>query len=255
MWIHSETRPWHDKNIQSITTHFSRVYIKQYWHFQRVPSKLNHRKNLFQSRYHTIMTLSECLIDLFKTHIKQHSHFHRVITKQNIKHFFESLNVHLNRQKKSQTENSQLKVRLAYTHETDNFAINYSWIFMTGHWWLYGRKWPSIYPPLPKVILVPQNTQGTKKFKFSQPLAARYKKKFSPTKKIYLWVGVYTMENKNTKTDYHEVVRVGDQKWEMVEITNTIVFFVWDSCSLFFIQGISKSHLEKINLPKRPIPT
>ena len=44
------------------------------------------------------------------------------------------------------------------------------------------------------------------------------------------------MENKNTKTDYEEVVRVGDQKWEMVEITITIIFwFVWDSYSLFFI--------------------
>ena len=30
------------------------------------------------------------------------------------------------------------------------------------------------------------------------------------------------MENNNTNTDYHKVVRVGDQKWEIVEIT--IVF-------------------------------
>ena len=37
--------------------------------------------------------------------------------------------------------------------------------------------------------------------------------------------GVYTMENKDTKTDYQEVVRVGDQKWEMVEITIRIIFF------------------------------
>ena len=36
---------------------------------------------------------------------------------------------------------------------------------------------------------------------------------FSPTKKIFVggWE-IYTMENKNTKTDYEEVVRVGDQK-------------------------------------------
>ena len=33
------------------------------------------------------------------------------------------------------------------------------------------------------------------------------------------------MENKDTKTDYQEVVRVGDQKLEMVEITITIFFF------------------------------
>ena len=26
----------------------------------------------------------------------------------------------------SQTENSQVKVRIAYTHETNNFAVNYS---------------------------------------------------------------------------------------------------------------------------------
>ena len=43
------------------------------------------------------------------------------------------------------------------------------------------------------------------------------------------------MENKTAKTDYEEVVRAGDQKWEMVEITIRIIFFVWDSYSLFFI--------------------
>ena len=31
------------------TKQFSRVYIKQYWHFQRVPFKLNQIKNFFQS--------------------------------------------------------------------------------------------------------------------------------------------------------------------------------------------------------------
>ena len=66
------------------TTHFSRAYIKQYWHtesyreltgkqyytlfqylyqailrwdFQRFPSKLNYNKKLFQSSYCTILTL------------------------------------------------------------------------------------------------------------------------------------------------------------------------------------------------------
>ena len=51
------------------------------------------------------------------------------------------------------------------------------------------------------------------------------------------------MENKDTKTDYQEVVRLGDQKWEMemVEIT------VCDSYSLFlYIQGIFKPHLKKV---------
>ena len=41
------------------TTHFSWVYIKQYWHFHRVPSKLNHSKKFFQSPYHTKLTLSD----------------------------------------------------------------------------------------------------------------------------------------------------------------------------------------------------
>ena len=59
--------------------------------------------------------------------------------------------------------------------------------------------------------------------------------------------GVYTMENNDTKTDWQEVVRVGDQKWEMVEITIRIIFFVWDSYSLLlYMQGILKSHLKKI---------
>ena len=32
------------------------------------------------------------------------------------------------------------------------------------------------------------------------------------------------MENKDRKTDYQQVVRVGDQKWEMVEMTIGIFF-------------------------------
>ena len=31
--------------------------------------------------------------------------------------------------------------------------------------------------------------------------------------------GVYTMENKDTNTDYQKVVRVMDQMWDTVEIT------------------------------------
>ena len=54
------------------------------------------------------------------------------------------------------------------------------------------------------------------------------------------------MENKNTNTDYHKFVRVGNQKWEIVEITIKIIFFfAWDLYSLFFIQEIFKSHLKK----------
>ena len=36
--------------------------------------------------------------------------------------------------------------------------------------------------------------------------------------------GVYAMENKDIKTDYQKVFRVGEQKSEMVEITIGIIF-------------------------------
>ena len=60
------------------------------------------------------------------------------------------------------------------------------------------------------------------------------------------------MGNRDTKTDYQEVVSVGDQKWETAEITIRIIFFVWDSYSLFlYIQRIFKSHLKKITYTQR----
>ena len=38
------------------------------------------------------------------------------------------------------------------------------------------------------------------------------------------------MEYNNINTDYHELVRVADQKWEIVEITIGMFFFffAWD---------------------------
>ena len=64
------------------------------------------------------------------------------------------------------------------------------------------------------------------------------------------------MENNNTNTDHHKFVRVGDQKVEIVEITIWIILFAWDLYSLFFIQGVFKSHLKnKSTPPKVPIPT
>ena len=36
------------------------------------------------------------------------------------------------------------------------------------------------------------------------------------------------MENNDANTDYHKFVTVGDQKWEIVEITIGITFFAWD---------------------------
>ena len=74
-----------------------------------------------------------------------------------------------------------------------------------------------------------------KKFQiFPAPRYKIWKKLLAPQKK-YLWLRVYTMENKDTKTEYQEVVTVGNQKWwEMAEITFGIIFFVWDAYSLFF---------------------
>ena len=68
-------------NYIYIVKTFFRVHITQQWHSLRVTIPNN--------------------IDIFRTNIKQYSHFHRVVTnsKHNSKHFFESLNGHLNRQK------------------------------------------------------------------------------------------------------------------------------------------------------------
>ena len=54
------------------------------------------------------------------------------------------------------------------------------------------------------------------------------------------------MENKDTKTDYQEVVRVGDQKWKKGGITIGNFFF-WDSYSLFFI------YVENFEVPPEKI--
>ena len=94
---------WHFQIVTgNNTTHFSRVHIKQYWHFQRVPSKLNYSKNVFQSSYHTILTLSECYYQTILTFLELISngiHTFTELLPNNSKHFFESFNGHLNRQK------------------------------------------------------------------------------------------------------------------------------------------------------------
>ena len=81
------------------TTRLSRVYIKQYWHFQRVPSKLNYSKNLFQSTYHTVMTLSESyhqtILTVYQTVFTLSQSYYQTI----VNTVSESLNGHLNRQK------------------------------------------------------------------------------------------------------------------------------------------------------------
>ena len=75
------------------------------------------------------------------------------------KHFFESFNGHLHKQKIIKEKILKQKCeKLACTHEANNFAINCSWVYMIGHWWLYGRKWPRL--PLPKNKLGPSNVEG-----------------------------------------------------------------------------------------------
>ena len=42
------------------------------------------------------------------------------------------------------------------------------------------------------------------------------------------------MENNDTNTDYHKFVRVGDQKWEIVEITIRIFFCLRFVFTIFY---------------------
>ena len=61
---------------------------------------------------------------------------------------------------------------------------------MVGHWWLYGRKWPS--PPLPKRKLGSLNTEGPQEiWNFQAPAYKIRKKFFAPAKKknIHIFVG------------------------------------------------------------------
>ena len=102
------------------TTHFSRAYIKQYQHFpsywqtilytfpkntdnfQRAYSKLNYSKNFLQSSYHTILTLSEIYYQAILTYlglISNNIHTFTEVLPNSSKHFFETFNGHLNRQK------------------------------------------------------------------------------------------------------------------------------------------------------------
>ena len=59
--------------------------------------------------------------------------------------------------------------KLEYTYETNNFAINYSWVYMISHFWLYGSF------PIRKV---------TKKFENFPALSYKIQKKcLAPIKK------------------------------------------------------------------------
>ena len=62
--------------------------------------------------------------------------------------------------------------------------------------------------------LVPQKWKVPQKFEIYPVPSCKIRKKIlAPTKK-YVWVAgrVYTMENKDTNTNYQKVVRVGDKK-------------------------------------------
>ena len=84
------------------TRYCSRVYIKQYWHFKRLPSKLNYNKNFFpefilQNTSNLRKLLSQS-IDLFRARISNSFHTLTDLLPNNSEHFFGSFNEHLNRQ-------------------------------------------------------------------------------------------------------------------------------------------------------------
>ena len=81
-----------------------------------------------------------------------------------------------------------------------------------------------------------------KKMEIFPTPSCKIQKNVLASTKRYIFVGrvgggAYNMENKDINT-----------KWEIVEITiGTIFFFFLDSYSLFFMQGVSKSHMKKNN--------
>ena len=81
---------------------------------------------------------------------------------------------------------------------------------MIGHWWLFGRKWCRL---LQKRKLGPPNTEGPQEIWNIPRPWLQQTKKFSPPQKNYLWVGGV-------------IIMKGDQKWEIVEVTIGIFFFV-----------------------------
>ena len=86
--------------LSNNTTHFSRH--QTILTFSESSSMLNYSKNLFQSSYHTIMTLSESYYQTILTYsgLRSNSiHIFTELLRINSKHFLEILNGHLNRQK------------------------------------------------------------------------------------------------------------------------------------------------------------
>ena len=131
------------------------MYIKQYWYFQIFPSKLNYSKNFFpefiSQNTNTLKKLVSHNIDLFRARISNsiHTLTYTLCYYQTIVNKFLRVSTNTWTDRIYQTENSQVTVKtLAYTHETDNVAFKYSWVWMIHQWWLYGSKWPS--PSSPK---------------------------------------------------------------------------------------------------------
>ena len=117
---------------------------------------------------------------------------------------------------------------------------------MIGHRWPYERKWPS--PHLPKRKLGPPIQKVPKKFEVFPALLQGTKKTFSPHKKKYLWMGgrAYTMENKDTNTLPESYWVRGRQVKHCGNYNRNHLFVCLRFVSLFFIQEVFKSHLEKI---------
>ena len=63
------------------------------------------------------------------------------------------------------------------------------------------------------------------------------------------------MGNKDTNIDYNKFVRVGDQNWEIVEITIGIIFLLEIFIHYFLYREFLSPIWKKSPPPKVPIPT
>ena len=110
-------------------------------------------------------------------------------------------------------------------------------------------KWTVWFIRTIQVGTVPQKQKGPKKFEiFQVPSYKTQKKILALQKKIFVGRGgVYTIENKNTNTDYQKVVRVEDQKWEIVETTLEIIFFFEIHIQYFLYRDFLSPTWKKIN--------
>ena len=132
-------------------------------------------------------------------------------------------------------------------------VLEFTWLV------IYGFMEENGLAPFPKKeIRSPQYRRSPRNLKSSQPLATRHKKKLAPHKKnICGWGkgGVYTMENKDTNTEYQKFVRVLDQKCEIVELNSESFFCLRFLFTIFFYREFSSPTRKKSPPPKVPIPT